>query len=320
MMVVAILVTDGVNAFDLVAGGQVFAAARLPDGTPGYTVRMCGEPTVALASGQDCFTLQTIWPLDSADDADIVIVPGAASVVDPDPRVVAAVRRAADRGAVVASICTGAFVLAAAGLLDGLRATTHWQIADYFAERYPRVEVDPAVLFIDNGKILTSAGIAAGLDLCLHMVRRDYGSAVATDTARFLVAPLQRDGGQAQFIVRPAPPRDATALQPLLGWIEQHLTQPLTLADLAQHSGLSIRTLQRRFETQLGTTPLNWLLNARIRHAQHLLETTDLPIDRVAEQSGFGSVASLRHHFAHLVGTAPRNYRKTFGDPATMLE
>ncbi|GAA5070879.1 GlxA family transcriptional regulator [Nocardia iowensis] len=320
MRVVAVLVIDSVNAFDLVTGGQVFAAARLPDGAPGYAVRMCGEPAMALASGQDCFTLQTIWPLDAADEADVVIVPGGASVFDPDIRVVETVRRAAARGAVVASICTGAYVLAAAGLLDGLRATTHWLLADDFAGRYPRVEVDPAVLFIDNGNILTSAGMAAGLDLCLHLVRRDYGSAVAADTARFLVVPLQRDGGQAQFIVRPAPPQDATALQPLLTWIEQHLTRPLTLADLAQHSGLSVRTLQRRFETQLGTTPLNWLLNARIRHARQLLETTDLPIDRVAEQSGFGSVASLRHHFAHLVGTAPRNYRKTFGDPATMLE
>ncbi|WP_245721705.1 GlxA family transcriptional regulator [Nocardia crassostreae] len=268
-----------------------------------------------MASGQQCFTLQTAWPLQAVEQADTVIVPGASSVFDPDPRLIDAVGAAAARGARVASICIGAFVLAATGLLDGLRATTHWLHCDELAQRYPLIEVDPAVLFVDNGTILTSAGAAAGLDMCLHMIRRDYGSAVATECARRIVLPPQRDGGQAQFITQHKPPQDATALQPVLDWLEHNLTRPLTLAEIAANAGSSVRTLQRRFETQLGTTVLQWLLSARIHRAQHLLETTNLPIDRVAEESGFGSAVSLRHHFTSQVGTAPRNYRKTFGDP-----
>ncbi|MGX1777590.1 GlxA family transcriptional regulator [Nocardia brasiliensis] len=318
MRMVAILVPAGVNAFDLVVGGQVFASSMLPDYRPAYDVRMCGDATTALAAGQQLFALGTRWPLETAEQADVVIVPGAESMLSPDPRMSETLRAAAAHGAVVASICTGAFLLADSGLLDGLRATTHWRLADLFAARYPRIDVDPSVLFIDNGQILTSAGSGAGLDLCLHLVRRDYGSAIAGDTARQMVLPLQRDGGQAQFITRPEPAQDATALQPLLDWIEAHITQQLTLADIAEHAGLSVRTVQRRFETQLGTTVLHWILHARIRRAQRLLETTDLPIDRVAEQAGFGSVASLRHHFTQLVGTAPRNYRKAFGDPASV--
>ncbi|QIS02084.1 helix-turn-helix domain-containing protein [Nocardia brasiliensis] len=318
MRMVAILVPAGVNAFDLVLGAQIFASTWLPDNQPGYDVRMCGESTTACASGQQMFSIGPRWPLETLEQADVVLVPGAESMLESDPRHREALRAAAARGAVVASICTGAFLLADAGLLDGLRATTHWRLADLFAARYPHVEVDPSVLLTDNGQILTSAGSGAGLDLCLHLVRRDYGSAVAADTARQMVLPLQRDGGQAQFITRPDPAQGSPAMQPLLDWIEEHITEQLTLADIAAHAGLSVRTVQRRFESQLGTTVLHWILNARIRRAQRLLETTDLPIDRVAEQSGFGSVASLRHHFTQLVGTAPRNYRKAFGDPTSV--
>ncbi|QIS09695.1 GlxA family transcriptional regulator [Nocardia arthritidis] len=319
MRVVAITIPDGVNAFDAVSGGQIFAAARLPDGSPCYDVRFCGEPTDALASGQQCFSLRPKWPFAAVDEADTVIVPAAASIFDPPaPRLADAIERAVGRGARVASICTGAFALGALGLLDGLRATTHWQYCDELARRYPLIEVDPAVLFVDNNTILTSAGASAGMDMCLHMVRCDYGSAVATETARRIVMPPQRAGGQAQFINRHVPPQGATALQPVLTWIEEHLENPLTLADIANHAGLSIRTLQRRFRTQLGTTALQWLLSARIHRAQQLLETTDLPIERIADESGFGSVVTLRHHFTRTVGTAPRNYRRTFGAPSAV--
>ncbi|GAB4586172.1 GlxA family transcriptional regulator [Nocardia sp. IFM 10818] len=316
MRVVAIAVPDGVNAFDLVGAAQIFAAAALRDGSRGYQVRICGDTTPALASRQQCFTLRPDWPLRTLDQADTVIIPGAASIFDPDRQLVEAIRRAAARDARLASICTGAFALAAAGLLDGLRATTHWRYCDQLAETYPRIDVDPAVLFVDNGAILTSAGAAAGLDMCLHMIRCDYGSNVATETARLIVLPPQRDGGQAQFIVQHKPPQDATALQPVLDWIERNLTRTLTLTDIADHAGLSIRTLQRRFRAQLGTTALQWLLSARIHRAQQLLETTDLPVDRIAEEAGFGSAVTLRHHFVRQVGTAPRDYRRAFGFPS----
>ncbi|MFI9509594.1 GlxA family transcriptional regulator [Nocardia sp. NPDC052566] len=315
MRVVAVVVPHEVSAFDLIEGVQLFAMARLADGSRAYDVRICGDPTIAMASGQQCFPLRAAWPLQAIEQADTVIIPGAGSVFDPDPRLVTAIRAAADRGARVAAVCTGAFVLAAAHLLDGLRATTHWKFCDDLARRYPLVDVDPGVLFVDNDSILTSAGAAAGLDMCLHMIRRDYGSAVAAETARLMVLPPQRDGGQAQFLTQHKPPEDAAALQPVLDWIENNLTRPLTLADIATHAGLSIRTLQRRFQTQLGTTALHWLLTARIHRAQQLLETTDLPIDRVAEESGFGSVATLRLHFTRQVGVAPRTYRRTFGHP-----
>ncbi|WP_405162923.1 helix-turn-helix domain-containing protein [Nocardia sp. NBC_01499] len=321
MKMVAIVVPAGVNTFDMAMGGQLFAGVRLPDGSPGYDVRFCGDPTVALASGNECGMLQTTWPLATIEQADTVIVPAAASIFQPatpdvieplDPRLVVAVQRAADRGARVASICTGAFALAAMGLLDGMRATTHWLYCDELARRSPLVQVDPTVLFVDNDSVVTSAGATAGLDMCMHLVRRDYGSAVATDTSRLLVMPLQRDGGQAQFIPQYLTPRDATALQPVLDWIDHNLVNPLTLADIAKHAGLSVRTLQRRFRTQLGTTTLNWLLAARIHRAQYLLETTDLSVDRIAAECGFGSVVNLRHHFTRQVGTPPRNYRRTF--------
>ncbi|MBF6329870.1 GlxA family transcriptional regulator [Nocardia transvalensis] len=315
MRMVALLVSEGVNAFDLASGGEVFAGARMPDGSRCYEVRMCGTDTIATAFDQQCFRLETLWPLEAMAEADTVIVPAAENVLDPGPAVLDAVRAAADRGARVASICLGSFVLAAAGLLDGLRATTHWQYCDALARLYPRVEVDPEVLFVDAGAILTSAGQAAGLDMCLHLVRRDFGSAIAAGTARSMVLPLQRDGGQAQFIDRYVPPEDGSALQPVLDWIEQNLHRPVPLTEIARHAGLSTRTLQRRFEAQLGTTVQRWLLTARIHRARQLLETTGLPIDRVAEEAGFGSVETLRYHFARQLHTTPRDYRRAFGDP-----
>jgi transcriptional regulator GlxA family with amidase domain len=212
----------------------------------------------------------------------------------------------------VASICTGAFVLAATGVLDGLRATTHWASAAELARRHPRIEVDPDVLYVDNGRLLSSAGAAAGLDLCLYLVRRDLGAAAAAAVARAAVMPLERAGGQAQFIVHAPPAPAAPSIAALLEWLERHLRQPLSLAAIARRAGMSTRTLSRQFHAQVGATPAAWIVHARVRRAQTLLETTDLPVERVAAEVGFGSATVLRAHFGRLVGTSPQIYRRSF--------
>jgi transcriptional regulator GlxA family with amidase domain len=216
-------------------------------------------------------------------------------------------------GTRIASICAGAFVLAATGLLDGLRATTHWLGAGALAALHPEVEVDPDVLYVDNGQFLTSAGAAAGLDLCLHMIRRDHGSAVAADAARLSVMPLEREGGQAQFIVHEQPPSpDGATLEPLLHWMEENARRELSLGEIAARAGMSTRTLNRRFREQTATTPLQWLHRARIRQAQYLLETTAHSVDRIATQVGFGSPTAFRDRFKRQVGTSPHAYRRAF--------
>jgi transcriptional regulator GlxA family with amidase domain len=245
-------------------------------------------------------------------------VPGLADPTEPVPEdVLGALRATAESGTRVASICVGAFTLAAAGLLNGLRATTHWAAAKELSRLYPDVDVDAGVLFVDNGQILTSAGAAAGLDLCLHMIRKDHGSAVAADAARVAVMPLEREGGQAQFIVHEPPGADGSSLEPLLRWMEQNARRGLTLGEIAARAKMSTRTLNRRFREQTGTTPLRWLQRSRIRHAQRLLETTGHPVERVAGEVGFGSTTSFRDLFKSLVGTSPRDYRRAFqGTPA----
>jgi transcriptional regulator GlxA family with amidase domain len=212
----------------------------------------------------------------------------------------------------VASICSGAFVLAATGALDGLRATTHWRVAAELARRHPEIEVDAGVLYVDNGRVLTSAGAAAGLDLCLHLVRRDLGAEVAANVARDAVMPLERAGGQAQFIVHEPPTGDDSSLAPLLAWLEQNLRKELPLPAIARRAAMSTRTLSRRFREQVGTTPALWVTRARIRRAQRLLETTALSVEQVAAEVGFGSPAVLREHFGRIVGTNPLAYRRSF--------
>ncbi|MFI9203178.1 GlxA family transcriptional regulator [Streptomyces sp. NPDC053048] len=316
MHVVAILAPDDVAAFDLTIPCEVFALARRPDGTPAYEIRVCAERTVtATAGGQRPFRISSSHRLDDARGADTVIVPGVRPDRAPSPRLLRLIRDVAADGARVASICTGAFVLAAAGLLDGHRATTHWRFADRLAEDFPAVEVDPSVLFVDNGRVLTSAGIAAGLDLCLHMVRRDHGATVAARTARMIVMAPQRAGGQAQFIEYRDPAGDTGDtgdLGPTLRWMQDNLHRPLTVAEIAAQAVMSPRTLARRFRAQTGTTPLRWLLNRRLQRARELLETTALPMDRIAGAVGFGSTDTLRHHFSRHVGTTPTSYRATF--------
>ncbi|MEU2494243.1 helix-turn-helix domain-containing protein [Streptomyces sp. NPDC007883] len=311
MHTVAVLALDRVIPFDLSTPIEVFTRTRLPDGRAGYQIRVCAErPEIDAGS----FTLRAPWGLDGLRGADTIIVPGTATTAPPSPEVLTALRTAAGDGTRIASICSGTFPLAATGLLDGLRATTHWAAAAALAAAYPDVTVDPGVLYVDNGQILTSAGAAAGLDLCLHMIRRDYGSAVAADAARLSVMPLEREGGQAQFIVHVHPPTPkGSTLEPLLTWLQDNLGRDLTLADLATRAGTSTRSLIRHFREQTGTTPLQWLHSARIRQAQHLLETTDHSVERIAAQVGFGSTTAFRDRFKRTTGVSPHTYRRSFG-------
>ena len=310
MHTVAILVLDDVVPFDLAAPFQLFSWARLPDGHRPYRVRLCAERPEVRTEG---FGLRIDRGLDGLADADTVVVPGCDHSGPPSDAVVAALREAARAGTRIASVCTGAFVLAEAGLLDGLRATTHWMATDELARRFPAVKVEPDVLYVDNGSVLTSAGAAAGLDMCLHMIRSDLGSAVAAHCARMSVVPLEREGGQAQFIVHENPPvPSGSVLEPVLEWIEDNLAGEVTVAAMAERAGMSERTFGRRFREQTGTTPLQWLLRARVRRAQYLLENSDHTVERIARQAGFGSPTAFRERFRRVVGTTPYAYRSAF--------
>ncbi|MGW0469823.1 helix-turn-helix domain-containing protein [Streptomyces coeruleorubidus] len=309
MTTVALAVTDGMLHFELSMAYEVFGSAPVGVDVPWYDVRVCGVDAVRVGR----FRLESDQGLHGLRGADTVIVPGWADTdVEPPAELVGAVRAAHEAGARVASLCTGAFVLAAAGLLDGRRATTHWAHTGALADRYPRVEVDPDVLYVDNGSVLTSAGKAAAMDLCLHLVRLDHGSSVANAVARRLVVPPHRAGGQAQFVAAPVPTRDDHPLAALLPWAVERLDQPLTVEDLARRAGMSSRHLGRHFRAVTGTTPLQWLLTQRIRRAQELLETTDDVVDAIAAATGMGTATTLRRHFNRTVGVPPDTYRRTF--------
>ncbi|MEU9440475.1 helix-turn-helix domain-containing protein [Streptomyces sp. NPDC048304] len=311
MHTVAVLALDGVIPFDLSAPIDTFGRARLPDGREPYRVRVCSVREEVSAGA---FTMRAPYGLQELAQADTIVLPGVAQPPpELPPGVTGALRAAAANGTRIASVCVGAFLLAATGLLDGLRATTHWRAAEQLAARYPAVTVDPNVLYVDNGQFLTSAGAAAALDMCLHMIRRDFGSAVAAHAARMSVMPLEREGGQAQFIVHDLPPTPSGAtLEPLLHWLEDHCGRDLSLDEIAAQAGMSTRTLNRRFREQTGTTPLQWLHRARVRRAQHLLETTPYPVERIAAQTGFGSPTAFRERFRRVVGTSPQAYRRAF--------
>ncbi|MFF3286958.1 helix-turn-helix domain-containing protein [Streptomyces sp. NPDC003023] len=309
MGTVALAVTDGMLHFELSVAYEVFGAEPYGVADPLYRVAVCGPGPVRVGR----FRMEPDRGLDQLPLADTVIVPGWADVDEEPPAdLVDAVRAAHEAGARVASLCTGAFVLAAAGLLDGRRATTHWAHTRVLATRHPRVEVDPDVLYVDSGSVLTSAGKAAAMDLCLHLVRLDHGSAIANTLARRLVVPPHRAGGQAQFVTRPVPAQDDHPLAELLPWVIERLDRPLTVEDLARRANMSSRNLGRHFRSVTGTTPLQWLLTQRIRRAQELLETTGDSIDAVATATGMGTAATLRRHFNRTVGVPPDNYRRTF--------
>lgn len=311
MHIVAVLALPDVVAVELSIPGQVFESANTTRRR--YDVRVCGDPagTTATAHGAEAFRVIPPYPLEEAVRADTVIVPASETAIDQPPEVLDVLRRAHARGARIASICAGAYVLAAAGLLDGRPATTHWSQAARLASLHPLVKVDPDVLFVDDGDILTAAGVAAGFDLCLHMVGRDHGAAVAAAAARLVVMPPRRDGGQAQYI-RHEPPTGDLGLEPTMRWMVDHLDRTLTLAEIARHAATSDRTLSRRFRAEVGATPIQWLTTQRVHRAQELLETTDLPVEEVARRTGFGTAINLRQHFARTVGTSPTTYRRTF--------
>ena len=310
MHTVAVLIMDGVIALDAAMPVDALRAITLADGRLAYDVRVCAMAPEVTSSH---LGFRAPYDLDTLAVADTVLIPGRDDFTAPtDPDILSALRDAAERGARIASICVGAFTLAETGLLDGLRATTHWAAAGELARRYPAVDVDPDVLFVDHGQILTSAGAAAGLDLCLHLVRRDHGSAVAAETARAAVMPLERAGGQAQFIRHPLPSPAGASLQPTLHWMNEHLSEPLTVDRMATQAAMSVRTFNRRFHEQTGTTPLRWLHRARIRRAQVLLETSDQAVERIGSVVGFGSPAGFRDQFRRVVGTSPQSYRRAF--------
>ncbi|WSB08350.1 helix-turn-helix domain-containing protein [Streptomyces cyaneofuscatus] len=324
---VAVVVTEEMHVpswdlYELSIPCTVFGKPQPDLAEPWYDLRLCGtgEPGQdpgTPASGAIGLSLHTRHGLADLAGADTVIVPSVPDAcVDEGrplpPELITALRHAYDSGARMVSLCTGAFALAEAGILDGRRATAHWLHTAQLASRYPKVRVDDSVLYVDDGDVLTSAGLTAGLDLCLHLVRRDLGAHVANQLARRMVVPAHRPGGQAQFIDQPIPATDDRGLAPVLDWARERLDEPLTVEDLAQQAAMSPRTLYRRLQAATGVTPLQWLLNQRIRRAQSLLESTDLPVSRIGELSGLGTANNLRHHFLKQIGVSPSDYRRAF--------
>jgi len=308
---VVALALDGVILLDLAAPTHLFGHC----GAPHYTFELASvrPGPVRTSTGIEITAaagIEALW------DADTIVVPGLEADTAPQRFAIAAeaVARAHSTGARVMSICTGAFVLAEAGVLDGRRATTHWDSTERLARHYPRVSVDPSVLYVDEGSVLTSAGVAAGLDLCLHVIRRDHGATLAAQIARRTVVAPHRDGGQAQFVARPIA-QDAgagTSLQDTRAWALDRLDQPLDVTTLARQACMSPRSFARRFRAETGTTPARWILDQRTRVAQSLLETTDLPVEHVAVRTGFGSATTLRTHFGRRLATTPTAYRRAF--------
>jgi len=315
--VVGLAVTDGAPVFELAIPCEVFGRYRdgFPD--PWYTLRPCapsGMPTPVsngfAASGPDGY--------DGLTRAGTVVVTAVRDVCEePVPELVAAIKAAHAGGARIVSLCTGAFVLAAAGLLDGRPATTHWNHAGELARRYPAVKLDPGVLYVDDGDVLTSAGTTAGIDLCLHIVRTDHGASVANALARRLVAPAHRDGGQAQYIEAPAARDDDPGIAPVLDWMRTCLHEPLTLTAIARHANMTERTLIRHFRAATGNTPIKWLTAQRVGRARELLEASTLPVEDVGEASGLGAPANFRRHFTQATGVTPSTYRRTFNARGT---
>jgi AraC family transcriptional regulator, transcriptional activator FtrA len=305
------LCLDGLVAFDLTAPAQAFALAARPGGEPLYELSTCSIDAgpVATTSG---FSISPPSGIEALRHAGTVVVPGYANVLAPPPdEALGALAAASRRGARVMSVCTGAFALAHAGLLDGRRATTHWGWAGELESRFPAVRVEPDSLYVDEGDVLTSAGLSAGIDLSLHMIRRDHGTACGERVARHMVAPPHREGGQAQFR-KPGAEAAAGSLEPTRRWAGQRLAEPLDVAAMARHAGVSPRTFARRFREETGTTPLQWLLSRRVLEARRLLEETDLPVDAVAWRAGFGTATSLRDHFRRVTATTPSAYRRSF--------
>jgi AraC family transcriptional activator FtrA len=308
---VAVLICDGVALFEFGIVTEIFGLKRPELGVPWYDMAVVSfdPPPLAATGGVGIVPTHSVRTLARAGT---IVIPNWPRLDETPPAAMLdAVRAAHKRGARLMSVCSGAFVLAAAGLLDGRRVTTHWMHAEKLARRYPRVQVEPSVLYVQSGRVYTAAGSAAGIDLGLHIVREDYGSDIANKVARRMVVAPHREGGQAQFVATAVAPVEGS-LAPLMDWACARLDQPLSAAALAKKGQMSLRTLARRFEAQAGTTPHQWLIHQRVLAAQRLLETSDASIDRVAELSGFVTAETLRHHFRQRVGTSPAAYRRRF--------
>jgi transcriptional regulator GlxA family with amidase domain len=309
---VAVLAYEGMSMFGLGVTAEIFGCDRSAEGLPRYDYAVtAAEPGVIRTDVGVPIVVEAGLDRFSAADLGIVVCWDEPDVLPPEP-VLEALRALAARGGRVLSHCSGAFVLAAAGLLDGRRATTHWLYADRLASRYPAIDVDPGVLYVDDGQVITSAGTAAGIDACLHLLRQEHGAATANAIARRMVVPPHRDGGQAQFVpVHVDESDDPANLASLHEWTLQHLREPLTVADLAAHALMSPRTFARQFSASTGTTPHQWLTRARLMQAQELLEDSDHSIEQIATECGL-SPLMLRRHFARMCGTTPQAYRRTF--------
>jgi transcriptional regulator GlxA family with amidase domain len=310
---VAAVIAEGQSPFEFAVACEVFGIDRSEDiGRPWYRFVVCSADPSPVTT-KPGFTIGTPHGLDVLEEAHTIVVPTTSDHRRQHAALIDALVRAHARGARLVSLCSGAFTLAATGLLDGRRATTHWMFAEELARKYPLIRVDPGVLYIDEGDIMTSAGTAAGIDLCLHIVRIDYGAEAANIAARRMVVPPHRDGGQAQFVRQPVPPpTPSDPFADTLVWAQEHLDGAIAVEDLARRAAMSERTFARRFHEQHGTTPHQWLLRQRVAYAQRLLETTDLPVDVVAGQCGLGTATNLRQHFQRVVHTTPTAYRRMF--------
>ncbi|MCX5376761.1 GlxA family transcriptional regulator [Streptomyces sp. NBC_00091] len=312
---VVVLALEGVYPFELSIPVRIFGTAAGPDGEPLYEVATCSLDGGPVTTSAD-FSVTVAHGSEALSRADTLVIPPFTCGPDAQrewlPAELADALALLPAHARIVSICTASYVLAAAGLLDGRRATTHWNEAGRFQRAFPQVEVDANVLFVDDGRVLTAAGVAAGVDLCLHLLRRDHGSEIANRVARLCVVPPWREGGQAQYIERPMPEPEAATTAATRAWALEHLHHPLPLRELAEHARMSVRTFCRRFVEEVGMPPGQWLAQRRVDHARRLLETTDLPIDQIAAHAGFGTSASLRQHLAATLGVSPTTYRRAF--------
>ncbi|GAA1906953.1 GlxA family transcriptional regulator [Williamsia serinedens] len=310
---VAVIVQEPVALFEYGVIHEVFGLDRTDDGVPPFELRICSPtPGVPLSSGNGASVIAP-HPLSAALDADLVAIPGGRTDVDPPVEVLETLREVVARGGRLLSVCSGAFAIAATGLLDGKRCTTHWRHGELLAERFPAVRVDTDVLFADEYPIITSAGTAAGIDACLYVVREEHGPVVANAIARRMVVPPHRDGGQRQFVAAPVPRCSDDGFGAILAWMVENLDADIAVEDLARRAHMSSRTFARRFVDEVGTTPHKWLTEQRVGHARTLLESTDIAVEQVATQVGFGSATLLRHHFTSSVGLSPTAYRRRFG-------
>jgi transcriptional regulator GlxA family with amidase domain len=312
MKTVAVIVQDGAEPFGLGSLCEVWGEGYHPeDDNPVFDFRVC-TPRPGRVRGRAGFDLHVELGLDAAEDADLVCFSPRYEFLDHDPLVLAAAVAAHDRGAMVYAHCSGTFMLGEAGLLDGRECTTHWRYGDLLARRYHRAVVRPDVLYVQDGTVLTGAGSAAGIDASLHLLRQQFGGKVAASTARRMVVPPHRDGGQAQFVRTPMGQTEGDTLAPLLAWAVDHLEEPLSVERLARQAHMSPRTFARRFRDETGTTPLQWLTTQRLALAEEMLENSSLSIEQIATRVGFGGAATLRHHFGAARGTTPQQYRKMF--------